>query len=147
MFAGAQGAGRRRLRAPDDNVFPVDCKSTTKKAQIPVTDWLTAHPDIRAHHDDYDRRRAHAGHDERHAQARQAQGDATSTSPPAPTSSGNKQIKTGHEMASVAFFPEQYGEWLIPMLEDVLAGQPRAELRGPGPVDHHKRRTSKKYYP
>jgi ribose transport system substrate-binding protein len=45
---------------------------------------------------------------------------------------GQTEIKNGHESASIAFFPEKYGEWLIPILEDVMAGNPVPSFVGQG---------------
>jgi ribose transport system substrate-binding protein len=59
---------------------------------------------------------------------------------------GIKQIKAGTQMASVAYFPERYGEWLIPLLEDVLAGNPVPTFTGSGLVIVDKQNV-KKYYP
>ena len=32
---------------PDANVYPLKCEFTPQKAAVPVTDWLTAHPDVK----------------------------------------------------------------------------------------------------
>ena len=56
----------------------------------------------------------------------------THDSPPAPTGSASQQIKAGIEKASVAYFPERYGEWLVPILEDVMAGNPVPSFTGSG---------------
>jgi ribose transport system substrate-binding protein len=59
---------------------------------------------------------------------------------------GVKQIKSGIEMASVAYFPERYGEWLVPILEDILAGNPVPSFTGSGLVIIDKQNVQK-YYP
>ena len=51
---------------------------------------------------------------------------------------GIKQIKAGIEMASVAYFPERYGEWLIPIMEDILAGNPVPIVHGLRARDHRQ---------
>ena len=45
---------------------------------------------------------------------------------------GQEQIKNGVQQASIAYFPEKYGEWLIPILEDVMAGNPVPSFVGQG---------------
>src|SRR3990172_4912403 len=37
---------------------------------------------------------------------------------------GQKQIKAGIQQASIGYFPEKYGEWLVPMMQEVMAGKP-----------------------
>jgi ribose transport system substrate-binding protein len=116
----------------DDHVFPIKCEFTPQKAQVPVTDWLTAHPDY-AHimmTTVDDERMSGMTNAMRKAGKKEGEdylGIASGTD-----ELGQKEIKNGHESASIAFFPEKYGEWLIPMLEDVLAGNPVPSFVGQG---------------
>jgi ribose transport system substrate-binding protein len=49
-------------------------------------------------------------------------------------------------MASIAFFPERYGEWLIPIMQDILAGNPVPSFTGSGLVAITQDNIDK-YYP
>jgi ribose transport system substrate-binding protein len=59
---------------------------------------------------------------------------------------GQSNIKNGGEQACIAFFPEKYGEWLVPIMEDVLAGNPVPSFTASGLVTITKQNI-KKYYP
>ena len=59
---------------------------------------------------------------------------------------GQANVKNGGEQACVAFFPEKYGEWLVPIMEDVLAGNPVPSFTASGLVTITKANI-KKYYP
>jgi ribose transport system substrate-binding protein len=116
----------------DDHVFPIKCEFTPQKAQIPVTDWLTAHPDFKhiMMTTIDDERMSGMTNAMRKAGKKEGEdylGIASGTD-----ELGQKEIKNGHESASIAFFPEKYGEWLLPMLEDVLAGNPVPSFVGQG---------------
>jgi ribose transport system substrate-binding protein len=107
---------------PDDNVYALKCEFTPQKAKVPVTDWLTAHPDFKTI-------LMHTIDDERMAGMLNAVKQAGRLDDVIDIASGTdelgqKQIKSGIQQASIGYFPEKYGEWLVPMLEDVMAGNP-----------------------
>jgi ribose transport system substrate-binding protein len=107
---------------PDANVYALKCEFTPQKAGIPVTDWLTAHPDVK-------NILMQTIDDERmsgmlNAMKKAGREDDTINIASGTDELGQTQIKNGVQQASIAYFPEKYGEWLIPILEDVMAGSP-----------------------
>lgn len=108
---------------PKSNIFRLVCKySSTESAQVRLTDWLTSHPSFK--HlliNTIDDERTQ-GEINALKQANRLNDALTIAS--GADQLGQKQIKSGQESASVAFFPERYGEWLVPILEDVMAGNP-----------------------
>jgi len=133
MFpAAVQALNDGGFALADDDVFPIKCEFTPQKAQIPVTDWLTAHPD-------YDHILMTTIDDERMSgmtnamrKAGKKEGESYLGIASGTDELGQKEIKNGHESASIAFFPEKYGEWLVPILEDVMAGNPVPSFVGQG---------------
>jgi ribose transport system substrate-binding protein len=115
---------------PDGNIYPLKCEFTPQKAAIPVADWLTAHPDVETI-------LMHTIDDERmsgmlNAMKRADRLDDTINIAAGTDELGQDQIKSGMQQASIAFFPEKYGEWLVPMLQDVMAGNPVPSFVGQG---------------
>lgn len=107
---------------PDANVYALKCEFTPQKAAVPVTDWLTAHPDVK-------NILMQTIDDERmsgmlNAMKKAGREDDTINIASGTDELGQTQIKNGVQQASIAYFPEKYGEWLIPILEDVMAGNP-----------------------
>ena len=41
---------------------------------------------------------------------------------------GQQMVCSGQNNASVAFFPERYGEWVVPIMQDIMAGNPVPSL-------------------
>jgi len=119
--------GPEALRAggfdlPDANVYALKCEFTPQKAAVPVTDWLTAHPDVK-------NILMQTIDDERmsgmlNAMKKAGREEDTINIASGTDELGQTQIKNGVQQASIAYFPEKYGEWLIPILEDVMAGNP-----------------------
>jgi ribose transport system substrate-binding protein len=119
--------GPEALRAggfdiPDANIYALKCEFTPQKAAVPVTDWLTAHPDVKTI-------LMQTIDDERMSGMLNAMKRANRLGDIIDIASGTdelgqKQIKSGIQQASIGYFPEKYGEWLVPMLEDVMAGNP-----------------------
>jgi ribose transport system substrate-binding protein len=132
---------------PSGNVFKVVCKYQTKpNAETTITDWLTSHPKSKFPHvmlnSIDDERMQGITNAVRRANRK---GDVLTIATGA-DGLGVKQIKAGTQMASVAYFPERYGEWLIPILEDILAGNPVPSFTGSGLVIVDKDNVAK-YYP
>jgi ribose transport system substrate-binding protein len=127
--------GPEALRAggfdlPADNVYALKCEFTPQKAAVPVTDWLTAHPDVKTI-------LMQTIDDERMAGMLNAMKKADRLGDIIDIASGTdelgqKQIKSGIQQASIGYFPEKYGEWLVPMMEDVMAGNPVPSFVGQG---------------
>jgi ribose transport system substrate-binding protein len=148
MFDTAPKALRANgFAIPAGNVFKVVCKYQTKpSAETTITDWFTAHPKSK-----YPNVMLNSIDDERMQGMTNAvrranrKGDVLTIAAGA-DGLGIKQIKAGTEMASVAYFPERYGEWLVPLMEDILAGNPVPSFTGSGLVIIDKQ-SVKKYYP
>ena len=114
---------------PSGNVYKIICKySQTQSAQVDVTAWFTGHPNFK-------HVMINTIDDERMQGAINALkqngrfGDALTVSTGA-DGLGQKLIKAGLEGASIGYFPERYGEWLLPILEDVMAGNPVPSFTG-----------------
>jgi ribose transport system substrate-binding protein len=130
MFDTAQAALLKSGYAlPKSGIYRLVCKySATESAQIRLTDWLTAHPNFK--HlliNTIDDERTQG---EINALKQAGRLNDAITIASGADQLGQKQIKSGLESASVAFFPERYGEWLVPLLEDVLAGNPVPSFTG-----------------
>jgi ribose transport system substrate-binding protein len=117
------------FKIPKKNVFKIICKySATQSAQVNVKAWFTGHPNFK-------HVMINTIDDERMQGAINALNqvgrfkDALTIASGA-DGLGQKQIKAGLEGASVAYFPEKYGEWLVPILEDVMAGNPVPSFTG-----------------
>jgi ribose transport system substrate-binding protein len=148
MFDTAPKALRANgFAIPAKNVFKVVCKYQTKpNAETTITDWFTANPESK-----FPNVMFNSIDDERmqgitNAIRRANRKADVLTIAAGADGLGIKQIKAGTEMASVAYFPERYGEWLIPLMQDVLAGNPVPSFTGSGLVVIDKKNVSK-YYP
>jgi ribose transport system substrate-binding protein len=118
-------------KIPDANVFEVDMR-TAELGVMPgalaaTTDWLTAHPDAKyivatTINDD-------RGVGIANAMAQAGRGDPTVDGiviGKNADESGLAAIRRGGTpfVGSVAFFPDRYGEFLIPLALDILEGKP-----------------------
>ena len=133
------------FKIPSKNVFKIVCKySQTQSAQVNVKAWFTGHPGFK-------HVMINTIDDERMQGAINALNqvgrfkDALTIASGA-DGLGQKQIKAGLEGASIAYFPERYGEWLVPILEDVMAGNPVPSFTGSKLVVITKANIGK-YYP
>jgi ribose transport system substrate-binding protein len=130
MFDTApKGLAASGFAIPKKNIFKIICKySQTQSAQVDVTAWFTGHPNFK-------HVMINTIDDERMQGAINALkqvgrfGDALTIATGA-DGLGQKQIRAGLEGASVGYFPEKYGEWLLPILEDVMAGNPVPSFTG-----------------
>jgi ribose transport system substrate-binding protein len=130
---------------PKSNVYKIICKySQTQSAQVNVTAWFTGHPNFK-------HVMINTIDDERmqgaiNALKQNGRFDDTLTISTGADELGQKQIKAGLEGASIGYFPERYGEWLLPILEDVMAGNPVPSFTGSNLVVITKANIGK-YYP
>jgi ribose transport system substrate-binding protein len=130
---------------PKKNVFKIICKySATQSAQVNVKAWFTGHPGFK-------HVMINTIDDERMQGAINALKQVNRFNDALTVASGadglgQQQIKAGLEGASVAYFPERYGEWLVPILEDVMAGKPVPSFVGSKLVVITKANINK-YYP
>ena len=114
---------------PSGNVFKIICKySQTQSAQVNVTAWFTGHPNFK-------HVMINTIDDERmqgaiNALKQNNRFKDTLTISTGCDGLGQKQIRAGLEGASIGYFPERYGEWLVPILEDVMAGNPVPSFTG-----------------
>jgi ribose transport system substrate-binding protein len=133
MFDTAEKALAARFPVPKANRYRLVCKySQTQSAQVALRAWLTAHPDAR-------HVLVNTIDDERmqgaiNALRQSGRFDDALTIANGCDELGRKQVRSGLEGGCVAFFPERYGEWLVPLLQDVLAGNPVPSFTGSGLV-------------
>jgi len=130
---------------PSKNVFKIICKySATQSAQVNVKAWFTGHPNFKhVMVNTIDDARMQGAI---HALTQVGRFDDALTIASGADGLGQQQIKAGLEGASIAYFPERYGEWLVPILEDVMAGNPVPSFTGSKLVVITKANINK-YYP
>jgi ribose transport system substrate-binding protein len=133
------------FKIPGKNVFKIVCKySQTQSAQVNVKAWFTGHPNFK-------HVMINTIDDERMQGAINALNQVRRFKDALTIASGadglgQQQIKAGLEGASIAYFPERYGEWLVPILEDVMAGNPVPSFTGSKLIVITKANI-KQYYP
>jgi ribose transport system substrate-binding protein len=111
------------FRLPKANLFKIVCKEANPgSSEAAVVDWFTAHPNF-AHimFNSVDDETMHEVADalKKTGNSAKAITIANGVDP-----LGQTEIRSGAELASVAFFPEKYGHWDIPLIEDIMAGNP-----------------------
>jgi ribose transport system substrate-binding protein len=115
---------------PEENQFDLVCKLTeSQSGEKRVTDWFTSHPDFEhvvVTSIDSPRMQSIIKAVEREGRPREDVILADTGLDPA----DQKSVRAGDQDLSVAFFPEKYGDWLIPMLQDVMAGNPVPKFVG-----------------
>ena len=128
---------------PSNQVFKLTCKDP-QKSQVTLTDWFTSHPKfqhVMLNTIDDERMQGMINAIEKTGNQAKAITIANGAD-----ELGVKQIRSGKQMASIAFFPERYGSWLIPIMEDILAGKPVPSFTGSGLIPITKDNLDK-YYP
>ena len=109
---------------PEENVFDLVCKLTeSQSGEKRVTDWFTANPDFEnviITSIDSPRMQSIIQAVEREGRPRDQIILADSGLDPADQAS----VRAGDQEFSVAFFPDKYGDWQIPILQDIMAGNP-----------------------
>ena len=117
------------FKIPSKNVFKIICKySASQSSQVNVKAWFTGHPNFRhvmINTIDDETMQGVINALNQNGRFKDALTIATGCD-----GLGQKQIKAGLEGASIAYFPERYGEWLVPILEDVMAGNPVPSFTG-----------------
>jgi ribose transport system substrate-binding protein len=109
---------------PKENQFNVICKLSEAQAGYKrVTDWFTGHPDFK--------HVAFTATDSPRMQemirAVNQEGrpdDDTILVAGADDESSRASVRKGDQDMSVAFFADRFGEWLVPMVQDLMAGNP-----------------------
>jgi ribose transport system substrate-binding protein len=115
---------RAGFELPEANVFNIICGLTDPQSGFKkVRDWYTGHPQYRYV--------AFSAIDSirgtEMARAIKAQGGPRENailSAGADDESSRRLVRNGDQDMSVAFFGERYGEWIVPMIEDIMAGNP-----------------------
>jgi len=130
---------------PKGNIYLLDCAEDSPAGGLALMkDWLVAHPTVShimtmtiddERNEGMVNAMKQAG---RYANALDVAGGCDQL--------GQSLIRSGGEQACVAFFPEKYGAWLVPIMEDVLAGNPVPSFTGSGLVTITKQNLAK-YYP
>lgn len=115
---------------PADNQFSLVCKLTeSQSGEKRVTDWFTSHPDFEKViivSLDSPRMQSILKAVEREGRPDEDVILADTGLDPA----DQKSVRAGDQDLSVAFFPEKYGDWLIPMIQDLMAGNPVPKFVG-----------------
>jgi ribose transport system substrate-binding protein len=112
------------FEVPADNVFDIVCGlSDPQSGYKKVTDWYTGHPQFRYV--------AFSAIDSirgtEMARAIKEQGGPRENailSAGADDEAARRLVRNGDQDMSVAFFGERFGEWIVPMVQDILAGEP-----------------------
>lgn len=128
-FDSALRAGQPKI--PASNYYRIECGPTESTAGAPVSAWIDSHPDVK-------NMVVFGLNDEI------TLGAATALTRAGRTIDGNtlaigtgldtlgvQSIYSKKETASVTFFPERYGNYMIPLLEAILSGQPVPSASGP----------------
>jgi ribose transport system substrate-binding protein len=118
------------FEVPQDNVFDIVCGVADPQSGFKkVTDWYTGHPDFK--------HVAFTAIDSirmtEMARAVKEQGNPREDSilsAGADDESSRRLVRNGDQDMSVAFFGERFGEWIVPMVEDILAGNPVPSFLG-----------------
>jgi ribose transport system substrate-binding protein len=109
---------------PEDNVFNIVCGLTDPQAGYKkVTDWYTAHPDFKhvafsAIDSIRSVEMARAIKDEGRPR------EDSILAAGADDENSRATVRAGDQDMSVAFFGEKFGEWIVPMVQDIMAGNP-----------------------
>jgi ribose transport system substrate-binding protein len=126
----AKAVPEKGFAIPEGNVFDIVCKLTeSQSGQKRVTDWFTSHPDFKhvaITSIDSPRMQSILKAVEREGRPDEDTILADTGLDPA----DQKSVRSGEQDLSVAFFPERYGDWLIPILQDVMAGNPVPKFVG-----------------
>jgi ribose transport system substrate-binding protein len=112
------------FEVPKDNVFNIVCGLTDPQSGYKkITDWYTAHPDFKhAAFSAIDSIRS-----VEMARAIKDEGRPKTDSilaAGADDANSRASVRANGQDMSVAFFGEKFGQWIVPMVEDILAGNP-----------------------
>jgi ribose transport system substrate-binding protein len=109
---------------PDDQVFNLVCKlSEGRSGETRVVDWFTAHPNFK--HVAITAGDSPRMKDIINAVEREGRPDEdTILVAGSDDESARRFVRAGQQDMSVSAFAERYGEWLIPMMQDIMAGNP-----------------------
>ncbi len=109
---------------PEANISDLVCKlSEANAGEKRVTDWFTSHPDFEnviVVSLDSPRMQSILNAIESDGRPRDQIILADTGLDPADRAS----VRAGDQEFSVAFFPDKYGDWQIPILQDIMAGNP-----------------------
>lgn len=116
---------------PSGNYYKVECGPTQDSAGAPTSAWLNSHPNTKylvtfGLNDEIT-----AGASNALARGGRKINDDTLVIGTGVDGFGVQEIYGGHETASVTFFPERYGNYIVPELESILAGDPIPSAAGP----------------
>ena len=112
------------FEVPKDNVFNVVCGLTDPQSGYKkITDWYTGHPDFKhAAFTAIDSIRS-----VEMARAIKDEGRPKTDSllaAGADDANSRASVRAGGQDMSVAFFGEKFGAWIVPMIQDIMAGNP-----------------------
>jgi len=128
MFPASVAALRDNgFALPEDNLFELVCSRSPEAALQTIRDWFTANPK-------FDHVLINVIDEVRMAGVVQAVRQSGMNRKSILTISngldaqGQQLVCSGQNDASVAFFPERYGEWVVPIMQDIMAGNPVPSL-------------------
>jgi ribose transport system substrate-binding protein len=109
---------------PEGNKFDVICKLSEAQAGFKrVTDWFTGHPGFK--HVAFTATDSPRMQEMIRAVNQEGRPDTdTILVAGADDESSRASVRAGDQDMSVAFFADRFGEWLIPMLQDIMSGNP-----------------------
>jgi ribose transport system substrate-binding protein len=119
-----KAAAAEGFEFPADNVFNIVCGLTDPQAGYKkVTDWYTAHPDFKhvafsAIDSIRSVEMARAIKDEGRPR------EDSILAAGADDENSRATVRAGDQDMSVAFFGERFGEWIVPIVQDIMAGNP-----------------------
>jgi ribose transport system substrate-binding protein len=119
---------------PDENVFDLVCRLTESEAgRKRVTDWFTANPGF--DHVAFTSIDSIRIADMINAVETEGLPDEdTIVSDGQADERSREFIREGTEDMAIAGFPERFGEWLVPMMEDIMVGNPVPAFVGTEPL-------------
>lgn len=125
MFkTGPEALAEGGFELPKENVFNLVCKlSEGRSGESRVVDWFTANPDFE--HVLISTIDSPRMKDIINAVEREERPDEdTILAAGSDDESARRFVRAGQQDMSVSAFAERYGEWLIPMIQDLMAGNP-----------------------
>jgi ribose transport system substrate-binding protein len=132
-------------KVPAKNYYMIECGPTESSAGAPVSAWINSHPGVQnlvvfALNDEIA-----LGASNALSRAGRSVNKNTLMFGTGLDKLGVQEIYAGHETGSVTFFPERYGNYIIPEIEAALSGEAIPSMAGPPAIGVSKANISKYY--